>query len=329
MSKKLLLFVALFTFSFSAINAQTVEEFKSQLAAKSAELAAIQGEVDALKKSIAEFPGWKTGALASLGFNSNSFNKWIPTANPNSTATSFGITGNAFANLDQEKYFWRNSLSLAAAKTKLVIDRDANDLLPEDDQADFETTADAINITSLYGYKLAPKWALSGLAEYRSTFLNNFNNPGYLDIGVGATWTPISNLVVVFHPLNYNIVFAKDEFTYEPSLGLKVVADYTQSLPAGIAWRSNLSAFISYSDPNNFSNWTWVNGFNFTAWKGIGVGLEYGLRGNRQESYNAFLSGTGISAETVAIDAFDDSTNAGDNPLQSYFVIGLTYSISR
>lgn len=329
MSKKLLLFVALFTFSFSAINAQTVEEFKSQLAAKSAELAAIQGEVNALKKSISEFPGWKIGALASLGFNSSNFNKWITTANPNSTSTSYGISGNAFANLDQPKYFWRNALSLSAAKTRLILDKDLNDLLPDDDQIGFETTADAINLTSLFGYKIAKQWAISGLAEYRSTFLTNFNNPGYLDIGAGATWTPMSNLVVVFHPLNYNLVFADDDFTFESSLGLKVVADYSQSLPMGIAWRSNLSAFISYSDPNNFSNWTWVNGFNFTAWKGIGVGIEYGLRGNRQESYNAFLTGTGIPAETIAIDDFDDSTNDGDNPVQSYFVIGLTYSISR
>jgi len=329
MSKKLLLFVALLTFSFSAINAQTVEEYKSQLAAKSAELGALQGEVDALKKSIAEFPGWKLGALASIGFNSSTFNQWLTTANPNSTATSFGITGNAFANLDQDKYFWRNGLSIAASRTRLIVDKDLNDLLPPDDQAGFETTADAINLTSLFGYKIAPKWAISGLGEYRSTFLTNFNNPGYLDIGVGATWTPISNLVVVFHPLNYNIIFADDSFTYEPSLGLKIVADYTQALPMGIAWRSNLSAFISYGDTNNFSNWTWVNGFNFTAWKGIGVGVELGLRGNRQESYNAFLTGSGNTAEMVAIDAFDDSTNDGENPLQTYFVVGLTYNITK
>ncbi len=329
MSKKLSLLVALVALLAFGTNAQTVEELKAQLAEKSAALGALQGEVDGLKAKIATFPGWKTGALATIGLNSNSFNKWLSTANPNSAATTFGITGNAFANLDQEKFFWRNSLSIAAAKTKLVGDKDLNDNLPDSLQAGFETTADAINITSLYGYKIAPKWAVSALGEYRSTFLTNFNNPGYLDIGAGVTWTPMSNFVVVFHPLNYNIVFAKDEFTYEPSLGCKIVADYTQSLPMGVAWRSNLSAFVSYSDPGNFSNWTWVNGFNFTAWKGIGVGVELGLRGNRQESYNSFLSNSAATAETVAISDFDDSTNDGENPVQSYFVIGLTYNISR
>ena len=329
MSKKFSLLVVLIALLAFGTNAQTVEELKSQLAEKSAALSALQGEVDGLKGQIAAFPGWKTGALATIGFNSNSFSKWLSTANPNSQATTFGITGNAFANLDQDKYFWRNSLGIAAAKTKLVGDKDFNDSLPDSLQSGFETTADAINIVSLFGYKIAPKWAISAMGEYRSTFLTNFNNPGYLDIGAGATWTPMSNLVVVFHPLNYNIVFSKDEFTYEPSLGLKIVADYTQSLPMGVAWRSNLSAFVSYSDPGNYSNWTWVNGFNFTAWKGIGVGLELGLRGNRQESYNSFLSGSAATAETVEISDFDDSTNDGDNPVQSYFVIGLTYNISR
>jgi len=330
MSKKLSLLVALIALLAFGTNAQTVDELKAQLAEKSAALGALEGEVNALKSQIAAFPGWKIGALGTIGLNSNGFNKWLASGNPNSASTTFGITGNAFANLDQEKYFWRNSLSVAAAQTKLIADKDADDALPANQRAEFETTADAINITSLFGYKIAPKWAISGLGEYRSTLLTNFNNPGYLDIGVGATWNPMSNLVVVLHPLNYNIVFSKDEFTYEPSLGCKIVADYTQSLPMGVAWRSNLSAFISYSDPNNFSNWTWVNGFNFTAWKGIGVGVEVGLRGNRQESYNSFLAATPTAtAETVEIDVFDDGTNQGDNPIQSYFVIGLSYSISR
>ena len=70
---------------------------------------------------------------------------------------------------------------------------------------------------------------------------------------------------------------ADSDVIYGSSLGCKIVADYSQALPMGIAWRTNLSAFASYSDTNNFSNWTWVNGVNFTAWKGIGFGFEFGL----------------------------------------------------
>ena len=184
---------------------------------------------------------------------------------------------------------------------------------------DYETTADAFNISSLFGYKLSEKIAISALGEYRTTFLSNFNSPGFLDIGVGATWTPVNNLVVVFHPLNYNLIFADEEFTYESSLGCKVVADYGMALPRGINWRSNLSAFISYKDPQNYSNCTWVNQFGFTVWKGIGVGFDLGLRRNKQESYNAVLADMPeLKIEDLPKD---------NNPLQTYWLLGLTYNL--
>ncbi len=46
---------------------------------------------------------------------------------------------------------------------------------------------------------------------------------------------------------------------------MKLVADYTQKLPMGVAWKSNLSAFVSCKDLSNFSNWTWVNGLSFSV----------------------------------------------------------------
>jgi hypothetical protein len=98
---------------------------------------------------------------------------------------------------------------------------------------DLQVAADAFNITSLFGYKLSEKLAISTLGEYRTSMLDGkFNNPGYLDLGLGATWTPITDLVVVVHPLNYNFVFADDVdgFEYQSSLGAKVVADYTKAL---------------------------------------------------------------------------------------------------
>jgi len=334
--KKVLTLLTLVFFITNFASAQTADELQKMLddksaalAAKTAEVKALEGEIAGIKGKMVVYPEWKLGASGTIGANFSQFDRWLGAGNPNAQMSNFGFTGGAFANLSEKKYFWRNGLNLNVAKTKLVTDKDINDKLPISEQAAFETTADAINLTSLFGYKLNEKWAISALGEYRSTLLNNFNNPGYLDIGAGATWTPITNLVVVFHPLNYNFVMADDDVSFESSLGCKIVADYNQALPMGIAWRSNLSAFVSYGDTNNFSNWTWVNGLNFTAWKGIGVGFEFGLRKNKQESYNTFLASSGNTAEMVAIDAFDDSTNNGDNPLQSYWLVGLTYTISR
>ena len=315
MTQRLLLFLCLCLISLS-LSAQTKEELKAQKAEKEAELAAIKGEVAALKKQIETFPGWKFGSLGTLGFNVSQFSDWLGAENPNARQTSIGLSGNAFANYDDDKQFWRNAGNLTYVRTKLVADPDADDALPDSLKAGFETTADAINVSSLYGYKLAEDWALSGLGEYRST-LQNFNDPGYLDLGIGATWTPITNLVVVFHPLNYNFVFSSGNLDYESSLGCKIVADYTQSLPMGIAWRSNLSAFASYKDFSNLSNWTWINSFGMSLWKGLGVGFELGLRNNKQERYNQQL----IDMPDLKLE------DVSDNPLQVYWLLGLTYAL--
>ena len=150
--------------------------------------------------------------------------------------------------------------------------------------------------------------------EYRTTVLNNFNDPGYLDLGVGATWTPITDLIVVVHPLNYNFVFSKGDTVFESSLGAKIVADYTRQIGA-VNFKTNLSMFQSYKS-SDYSNWTWTNSFGYTLWKMIGVGFDFGLRSNKQEALNYSINTLGNAAETF------DSV---DNKLQSYWTAGLNY----
>ena len=221
---------------------------------------------------------------------------------------AFQTTVNAFANLQQEKFFWRNSANVNLSWIKLDDKDDPND------NDGFREAVDVFNLTSLYGWKLSEKFAISALGEYRTTLLNNFNNPGYLDLGVGGTWTPIPNLVVVIHPLNYNFVFADEGDIFDSSLGAKIVADYTREIGA-IAFKSNLSAFMSY-DSSDLSNWTWINSFSYTLWKMIGVGFDFGLRSNKQEAVNYAVNTLGITDAT-----FDNV----DNDLQTYWTLGLSY----
>lgn len=315
MSKKLLLFPLFLAFFCWNLEAQTVEELKAQKAEKQAQVDALVGEIGGIQGKIDAMPGWRFSAVGTLGLNFSQFNDWLSTETPNTFSSTIGFSGGASANLIQEKYFWRNAGSLTLAKTKLDLDTTTDSI----GSGSYETTADAFNISSLFGYRLNEKLAASTLAEYRTTFLSNFNDPGYLDIGVGLTWTPINDLVVVFHPLNYNIVFSSTDLTYESSLGCKIVADYAKSLPRGINWSTNLSAFVSYSDPNNLSNWTWINKFGATIWKGLGVGLDIGLRGNKQESFNAVLPS---QPELKIADLSSD-----DNKLQTYWLLGFTYNL--
>ncbi len=306
--------MALLVITISA-QAQTEEELKAQQAPKKAEIKKLQGEVAALQAQIDALPGWKYGAFGTVGGNFSRFNNWFSQGNPNVSSGNIGITGNVFANKIAPKYFWRNSLNVNLGWVKFD---DKDD--PTDDDS-FKEATDVFNISSLYGYKLSEKIAISTLAEYRTTILDNFNDPGYLDVGVGATWTPIPNLIVVVHPLNYNFVFSDTEAVYESSLGAKVVADYTRQI-GKIAFKSNLSAFQSY-ESSDLSNFTWINSFNYKLFNQIGVGFEVGLRGNKQETL-AYELGQYAIVETPT--ELAPSFETIDNTLQTYYLLGLTYS---
>ncbi|MEP6645857.1 MAG: DUF3078 domain-containing protein [Saprospiraceae bacterium] len=310
---KILLLSAITLYVMTIAQAQTQEDLMIMKTVKEADLALLtpqlkelQGKVDALTSEIRElteqttpYPRWNIGALGNAGFNFSSFTNWLSKSTPNTTAFSIAFTGTGFANLDQRKYFWRNNANLTLGWLKFD-DRD-----DPTDSKEFKVAADALNGSSLFGYKLSEKIALSALGEYRTSILDDkFNNPGYLDMGAGVTWTPIKDLVVVIHPLDYNFIFSSGAFDYQSSFGAKLVADYTKQITKHLAWKSNASGFISYKG-SDLSNWTWVNSFS-TAVKNIGLGFDIGFRGNKQEALAA------------------GRTN---NPLQSYWIVGLSFKI--
>jgi len=309
MRKLLLAFVMIY--AFTSTYAQTLEELKAEQTPKKDSIAALQAKVDAIQGKIDALPGWKKGAFGTIGGSLSGFNNWYSKGAPNSSAGNIGFTVNAFANNLQEKFFWRNSATVNLSWVK-------NDDKDDDIDSDFESATDVFTITSLYGHKLSEKWAVSTLGEYRTTIIDNFNDPGYLDLGVGFTWTPITDMVVVIHPLNYNFVFSSGDTVFESSLGAKIVVDYTKQL-GDVNFKTNLSAFQSYKSAD-FSNWTWTNSFGYTLWKKIGVGFEFGLRDNKQEALNNALGFDPIPTPTPTFDNVD-------NKLQSYWMFGLNYSL--
>lgn len=311
MKKILTLVCSLMMISY--VHGQTQEELLARKAEKEAALAliepplkeltaqaeALKAEIETLTEQTTPYPRWDVGALGNVGFNFSSFSQWLSKSEPNTTAFNIAMTTNAFANLQQPAYFWRNSGSLTVGWVKFDNRDDPSD------SDEFKVAADAFNVTSLFGYKLSETFAISALGEYRTALLDDkFNDPGYLDLGAGVTWTPITDLVVVVHPLNYNFIFTSTENLFESSLGTKLLADYKREITKGIAWKSNLSAFISYKG-SDLNNWTWVNGLT-TAHKGIGIGLDVGLRANKQEALAAGRT---------------------DNPVQSYWIVGLSFAL--
>lgn len=307
--KKILYTTMLCLAAFSAMG-QTAEEIKAEMAPKKDSIAAIQGRVNALQAQLDALPGWKVGAFGTLGGSISQFDNWFAQGIPNNASGNIGFTVNAFANKQETKYFWRNSANVNLAWVKL------DDKDDPDDEDGFREATDVFTLNSLYGRKLSEKFAISTMAEYRTTLLSNFNDPGYLDLGVGATWTPIANLVVVIHPLNYNFVFSSEDNIFESSLGTKIMADYTRQIGA-INFKSNLSMFQSYKS-SDLSNWTWTNSFGYTLWKMIGVGFDFGLRSNKQETLNYVMNQAPTPDPTATFDSID-------NELQTYWTLGLSY----
>ncbi|MDX1332654.1 MAG: DUF3078 domain-containing protein [Robiginitalea sp.] len=309
---KKILFTLVFLGAGALTFGQTLEELKEAKKIKEDSVSAIQGRVDALQEQIDEYPGWKVGAFGTIGGSLSQFNNWYAQGFPNNSAGRIGITVNPYAKLDREKYFWYNTAQINLGWVKFD---DKDD--PDDDDG-FRQSNDVFNLQSLFGYSLTEKLFASTLLEYRTTVLSNFNDPGYLDLGVGITWKPIPQLTVVVHPLNYNFVFSSGDSVFDSSFGAKLLATYERKI-GGLDYKSNFSAFQSYKS-SNLSNWTWTNVFSYKVWKGIGLGFEFGLRDNKQEALNFALAN------------FDDTTGDPtptfdniDNKLQTYWLLGLSY----
>jgi len=273
------------------INAQTLD---ADLKAKQAEIVAAQEAMDklveeeaSLAASIENGAGWITGYGGTLGFNFNKSNGWIANPNPNASSSGLAIGLSGFANNITDEFFWRNKGILNMAWQD--IDLSSADGVADEDKLFDNGTVDLLNLSSLAGKPITDQIAISALGEI-NTSVQNFLKPGALDIGVGVTWTPdIDDLIVVVHPLNYHFAFPADGAPIEStgSLGAKIRADYTHDW-GGYALTSTLTSFVPYTSaeeptPSLFE-YTWLNTLTFDVWKGVGVGISAGIRNSKFES---------------------------------------------
>ncbi|MFT6808150.1 MAG: FtsZ-binding cell division protein ZapB [Saprospiraceae bacterium] len=275
-------------FAGSVLQAQSLSELKEKQLAVSemqaeaqAKVDELQAEIDGLQKEIDQSSGWRKGLAGVVGFNMNRSNNWAKNANPSSLSSGLSINGTGYAILEGEKAFLRNTGILNLAWQKVDPNSDV-----EGDETNFARVTDILNISSLAGYKLSDIWALSGLGEI-NTSVGSFFSPGTFDVGVGGAFTGIENLVVVVHPLNMHFAFpAKDVgFSAKGFFGLKLRADYANTFSNGITWATNFTSFSPYS--GSFDNggvevsafeWTWLNTITFPVYKGVGLGISFGLR---------------------------------------------------
>ncbi len=315
-----LCFVAVLSVQAQTLDAE-LKDKQAEIAAAEEALAALQGEADALAAQIEKDAGWLTGYSGLVGFDFNRSSNWISNPNPDASSSSLNLGLTAFANNIKEDFFWRNKGVLT--KSWQDIDRSEADRDVDGDGLFDNGTVDILNISSLAGKPISDQIAISGLGEL-NTSLENFLNPGTLDLGVGVTWTPdIDDLIVVVHPLNYHVAFSGvDGVTSTGAFGAKLRADFNREFGIagrGVTWSSTLTSFVPYSDKSEtipavedadgntireefesgLFEYTWLNTLTFNIWKGIGVGLSHGLRNSSFESPD----------------------------IQNFFTIGLSYSL--
>ena len=291
--------------------AQSLTDLKAMKAEKEAARAEAQatadgftGEINDLQKQIDILSGWRKGLTGLIGFDFNKSNNWQSSPNPESSSSALNISLTAFAKKDTENAFIHNKGILT--KSWSDVDLSEDDMNADDDGLFDNGTVDILNLSTLAGHKLSDIFALSGLAEL-NTSVENFLEPGTFDIGIGGTLTPGDDLVIVVHPLTYHIAFPSQEskdsgdgIETKGALGAKVRADYTKAFNINskqLTWSSTFTTFIPYGDkkqtffagtPDEYEGglfeYTWLNTLAFEIWKGIGVGVGFGLRNSELES---------------------------------------------
>lgn len=314
MKKITLLFIGLFIFSGLSYSQETLDELKTMKAEKEGVRDGIQEEINDLDTKIKEFPGWTKGFAGTVGLDFGGTNNWYADDVENIRKSGFGLSLNGFANRNEDKYFWHNGLNAALTSSKVTnedIDENNGSLQPKEE---LNSRASLFTLASLAGYQLFSKVYASAEARYETTLLN-FNDPGKLTASLGFTWKPINDLVVIIHPLGWQKTFPGGDFSSSP--GAKIGATYTGELYPGVTWTSDLNAFMAYGsdeekgfDRSALSNWTWLNGFAVAdVFKGVGVGLNIGLRKDEQ---------LGLGKKV--------SDPAG---IQSFYTLGLTYALAQ
>lgn len=314
-------FLAFVLLGVNLAHGQSIEELKSAIQKKKDSIAQIEKRVNSLQKDLDSvikvekhdsIYQWEKGAFGTLGTSFSGFNNWLAQKIPSNRSSNIGFSFNLYANKKNDKYFLRNSAKINLNWVK-IDDRDN-----PDDIADYQQTNDIFNASSLFGIKYNKTIAGSFFTEFRSTLINNFNNPGYLDSGFGITLTPYKNFVVVIHPINGNFVFQKNDSDFASSLGAKYAVEFSTKW-MGIQTKSSFSAFQSYK--NRFlSNLNFSSSLNYSLWKTLGIGLDFGFRSNRQEVLNYFkrvLNDEEATLESVG------------NRVQSYWTFGLSYALSK
>ena len=250
---------------------------------------------EASSKAIAKDPKdttvktWKKGGLFNLNFGQTSLSNWA------AGGDKLQLNANSFLNLfafyQKDKHSWDNSFDFALGyvKTTSLGERKS------DDRIDF---------LSKYGYKIAPKWNVAGLVNFRTQMAPGFNypkadssvkisqflSPAYLITSVGFDYKPSDNISVFISPITSRWVIVTAEGLASPGqkggvygvplgkavnneIGAYLTANLTKEIVKNVTYKGKLDLFSNYKrKPQNVDVFM-TNLLSANIFKGISANL--------------------------------------------------------
>jgi len=149
---------------------------------------------------------WTKGGDFSLNFNQTNFTNWA-------AGGDNALSGVALLNYNIDYAKGKNSW-----KNKIILGYGLQYL-----SDDYKKTEDKIDLSSLYGHQIKPKWDASLLVFLKSQFVEGFDGdndsvyvskfmaPGYIGIGPGFTYKPSDVFSVFMSPATAQWVIVNDQ----------------------------------------------------------------------------------------------------------------------
>lgn len=147
---------------------------------------------------------WTKKGVAGLNLSQVSLSNW---AAGGDGSVAFDVLFNYDLNYKRDRHLWENRLELAYG-------------LNNTSSNGIRKTNDKIYLSSIYGYRIARTWYVSGLLNFNSQFANGYDYgsgnpdfisrfmaPGYLMTGAGVTWKPKAWFSMTFTPATWRGTF--------------------------------------------------------------------------------------------------------------------------
>lgn len=208
---------------------------------------------------------WTNGIMNQLGFSQVSLTNW---ASGGVGSIAMNAYVDAHANYEKDLMIWENRINLAYGFVNPIGEGER-----------FKKSDDRIQIDSKWGYGVANKLYASAVFNFRTQFAKGFNYgktkeedkltssfmaPGYLSLGLGVDWKPVSSLSFNVAPLTGNMVVVgieelrsnygwnkeKDDMTkgVRTELGAQLKAEFKKSF-RDISVATNVTLFYDYLSP--------------------------------------------------------------------------------